>query len=245
MSSQRLVCASSSFEDSAAWDRIWKYESHSFVSLQRERAGPKIEAAIKGGLEFASGDRVLDVGCGSGHALIEAAGRLSLHTRFVACDFSPAAVELARANFRDRGLAVEVLWADAAWLPFREESFDKVLLLMTLQHVCDEAAVLREVDRVLAQHGELFVAVPCERSIISVWYKLRGGATSVPVVDRRSFSARRLAALVGLRFRIAECHVSQAGSERWLVRAIDRALACVIPDWGRYIMLRCSKSVAR
>src|SRR5271167_1184775 len=103
MSSRRLVCGSSSFEDSAAWDRIWRHESHRFVSLQRERARPKIEAAIKGGLEFAGCDRILDVGCGSGQALIEAAGRLSSHTRLVACDFSPAALHLARANFRDRG----------------------------------------------------------------------------------------------------------------------------------------------
>jgi SAM-dependent methyltransferase len=232
------------FGGSGEWDRIWRRASHRFVSRQRERAAAKIEAAIKTGLEFADRERILDVGCGSGHALIEAATRLSSQSRFVACDSSPAAAHLARENFRDQGLAIEVLCADAASLPLREESFKKVLLLMTLQHVYDDDAVLREIDRVLAQHGELFIAVPSERSIISMSYKLRRFVTSVPV-ERRSFSVGRLVALVGLRFQIDACRVSQVGPDRWLSRAIDGAIAHLISDWGRYITLRCSKSATR
>jgi len=241
---QKLPGENSSVVDAAAWDRIWKLESHSYVSFQRARARSKIEAAIKEGLEFEKNDRVLDLGCGTGHPLIEAAERSSSKSRFIACDLSPAAMGLARANFRDRGLAVEVLCADAALLPLREGSIDKVLLLMTLQHVYDEVAVLREVDRVLAPDGALFVAVPSERSIISITYRLRRFITRVPV-DRRTFSLRRLTALVASRFKIEACHVSQVGSDRWLSRAIDQTLAYVVPEWGRYIMLRCSKSVAK
>jgi len=243
MTFQKLPGENSSVVDSAAWDRIWKVKSHSYVSHQRARARSKIEAVIKEGLEFGKSDRVLDVGCGTGDVLIEAAERFSSESRFIACDLSPAAVELAQANFRDRGLAVEVLCADAASLPLREASIDKVLLLMTLQHVYDEVAVLREIDRVLVQHGELFVAVPAERSIISITYKLRRFVTPVPI-DRRTFSLRRLAALVGSRFKIEACHVSQVGSDRWLSRAIDQTLAYIVPEWGRYIMLRCSKALA-
>jgi ubiquinone/menaquinone biosynthesis C-methylase UbiE len=243
MTFQKSPGENSSVVDSSAWDQIWKRESHSYVSHQRDRARSKIEAAIKEGLEFGKSDRVLDLGCGSGHVLIEAAQRISSASRLIACDLSPAAVSLALTNFRARGLDVEVLCADAAMLPLREESVHTVLLLMTLQHVYDEVSVLREVDRVLAQHGQLFVVVPNERSIISMSYKLQRFVTPVPV-ERRTFSLRRLATLVSSRFKIETCQVKQVGSDRWLSRAIDQTLAYVIPEWGRYIMLRCRKSVA-
>jgi len=244
MTSHTFWGRNSPARDSKQWDRIWKLKSHSYVSLQPARAKSKIDAAITYGLEFSPRDRVLDVGCGSGHVLIEAAERISTLCRFVACDISPTAAGLARANFREHGLTVDVICADAARLPLRDSSIDKVLLLMTLQHVCDPAALLSEADRVLARPGELFIAVPGERSIISMSYKLRRLVTAVPV-DRRRFNLRRLVALVGSRFQIDACHVSQVGADRWWSRAVDSALARVIPEWGRYIMLRCSKPVIR
>ena len=244
MTLQKSSDESSSVSDAAAWDRVWKLESHSYVSSQRDRAKSKIDATIKEGLKLEKNDRVLDLGCGTGYALIEAAEQSSSESRFIACDLSPAAVGLARTNFRDRGLAVEVLCADAALLPLGEGSIDKILLLMTLQHVYDVGAVLREVDRVLAQGGALFVAVPSQHSIISITYSLRRLITRVPV-DRRTFSLRTVTALVASRFKIEACHVSQVGPERWLSRAIDQTLASIVPDWGRYIVLRCGKSIAR
>jgi len=243
MKPQKLLGENSSIADSAAWDRIWKLKSHPYVLGQAARAKSKIETLIKDGLEFDRRDRVLDLGCGTGDGLTEAAQRLSSESRFVACDFSPVAVGLARANFRGHGLAVEVICADAAALPLRDGSIDKVLLLMTLQHVRDEIAVLSEVDRVLAQHGELFVALPGERSIISMSQRLRSFITAVPI-GRRTSSMPRAVALLGSRFRIDACHVSQVGPDRWLSRMIDRTLARVVPEWGRYIMLRCSKLTA-
>lgn len=52
------------------------------------------------------------------------------------------------------------VFADAAWLPFAEASFDGVLCLEVLEHVPDPAQVLREIARVLKSGGRLWISTP-------------------------------------------------------------------------------------
>ena len=50
--------------------------------------------------------------------------------------------------------------ADAAMLPFKDESFDVVVCAETLEHVLDPVRVMREVYRVLRRQGILLMTVP-------------------------------------------------------------------------------------
>ena len=52
--------------------------------------------------------------------------------------------------------------ADVTALPFRPESFDGVLSVVTLEHVTDPAAALREVARVLKPGGQLLLVTPLD-----------------------------------------------------------------------------------
>ena len=84
--------------------------------------------------------RLLDVGCGGGaHAVAFAEHGWSV----TGVDVSPAQLELARRR------GVEVIEADAAALPFDDESFGAAVSMFTHTDVEDFAAVVGEIARVL------------------------------------------------------------------------------------------------
>lgn len=90
--------------------------------------------------------RLLDVGCGGGaHALAFAERGWTV----TGVDLSRAQLELARSR------GVEVVEADAAALPFEDESSDAAVSIFTHTDVDDFAAVIREVARVLRSGGRL------------------------------------------------------------------------------------------
>lgn len=93
--------------------------------------------------------RVLDVGCGTGATLrwlrdrrVRATGVDMSSAWMAACGERPAAR------------------ADAARLPFRDETFDAVLLIHVVAHLHDPLLALREVRRVLRVGGRLGLATP-------------------------------------------------------------------------------------
>lgn len=92
---------------------------------------------------------ILDVGCGAGrHALyLQEKGY-----NVVALDISPLAIRVARK----RGVRDAVL-AAAPWLPFRNESFDSVLLMFNNFGICggyqETIKYLRELNRLLKPGG--------------------------------------------------------------------------------------------
>jgi ubiquinone/menaquinone biosynthesis C-methylase UbiE len=228
--------------DDSVWDKVWTDDPYRIPSLRAERARSKAAALAAVGLKIEAEDRVLDLACGSGHPLIEAVRRPH-RGLLAACDISKEATRLARENFKNAGLDVKVFCADAAALPLGDESFDVILASMVLQHVHDEVRVLSEIDRVLARGGRMFVVSACRRSITSGLQTIRRSVTksSLPA-DRQSYSAPELIALMESRFAVKSWRLWHSGPDRRILGAIDRALARILPLWGRYIVVRCEKS---
>ena len=228
--------------DDTAWDKVWTDDPYALPTRRSERARSKVAALIAVGLKIEAQDRVLDLACGSGHPLIEAVRRPH-RGLLAACDISKEATRLARENFRNAGFDVKVFCADAAALPIRDESFDILLASMVLQHVRDEARVLSEINRVLAPGGRVFVVAPCRHSITTRLQTLRKSvAKTSPPADRQSYSAPELVALMESRFAVKSWRLWHSGPDRRILGAIDRALARILPLWGRYIVMRCEKS---
>jgi SAM-dependent methyltransferase len=95
--------------------------------------------------------RILDVGCGSGATLLA----LREFGEVVGLDRAALALHFCR----QRGLRA-LLQGQAGSLPIRAGGVDLVTLLDVLEHLFDDRAALREMYRVLAPGGWLFLAVP-------------------------------------------------------------------------------------
>ena len=79
-------------------------------------------------------------------------------------DISPGMLETLEANAESLGLEVTTATADAAELPFDDESFDLVLGHAVLHHLPDLDRAFAELHRVLKPGGTLFFAGEPSRS---------------------------------------------------------------------------------
>lgn len=95
--------------------------------------------------------RVLDLGCGAGHASFTAAVQAS---QVVAYDLSAQMLDVVLQVANTKGLKnIEVQQGVAEALPFSEASFDWVISRYSVHHWQDVGQALREVKRVLKPGG--------------------------------------------------------------------------------------------
>jgi len=110
-------------------------------------------------LEIQAGERVLEVGCGSGAVLRDVAGRLGPYGRAVGLDYSAALLAVARELAEQVGLAdrIELREGDARALPFGDAEFDAVLAVTTLCHIPEAERAIDEIVRVTRPGGRVGV----------------------------------------------------------------------------------------
>ncbi len=105
------------------------------------------------------GDRVLEVGCGSGVVLREIARRVGPEGRAVGLDASPALLAVAHELAEREGLGDRVAWreGDARVLPFPDAEFDVVLAVTSLSHIPEGERAVPEMARVARPGGRVGV----------------------------------------------------------------------------------------
>jgi ubiquinone/menaquinone biosynthesis C-methylase UbiE len=115
-------------------------------------------------MEFAehAGEHVLEIGGGMGTDLSQFAQHAAVVTDL---DLSSGHLELARENFRLRGLTGEFVIHDAESLPFDDRSFDVVYSNGVLHHTPNTRSVVREIRRVLKPGGTVIVMMYAENSL--------------------------------------------------------------------------------
>jgi demethylmenaquinone methyltransferase/2-methoxy-6-polyprenyl-1,4-benzoquinol methylase len=140
-------------EVAAMFDHVAaKYDrTNTLISLRRDRIWRR---ATRAAVAAQPGERVLDVGAGTGASTAEFA-RDGAYV--VGIDFS---LGMLAAGRRDRP-ELPLLAADALALPFVDRSFDAVTISFALRNLADPRAGLRELHRVTRPGGRLVV---CEFS---------------------------------------------------------------------------------
>lgn len=116
--------------------------------------------------------RLLDVGCNWGRWSV-AASRLGY--RAVGIDPSLGAVLAARRVSRQLGAAADFVVGDARFLPFADDSFDKVFSYSVIQHFSKEDArlAISEMGRVLKRGAECLVQMPNKWGLRCLFHQVR------------------------------------------------------------------------
>lgn len=103
------------------------------------------------------GDAVLEVGCGTGVVVRDAASMVGGRGRVVGVDPSRATVKAARLLARDhpRRARITLRVASGERLPFRAARFDVALAVTVMLHVADPGIVVQEMARVVKRGGRV------------------------------------------------------------------------------------------
>jgi ubiquinone/menaquinone biosynthesis C-methylase UbiE len=146
-------------------NEAWQVSGHAaevyercFVPAIFGRWAPHVADAA----DIAAGDRVLDVGCGTGVLARAAADRAGADGHVTGLDLNEGMLAVARR------LRPEIDWrqGDASRLPFADSTYDVVVSQFALMYFPDRIAALGEMARVLRPGGRLVIAVwgPFERA---------------------------------------------------------------------------------
>jgi protein-L-isoaspartate O-methyltransferase len=128
--------------------RFWVEAPHPLITRHRLRRA----------LAPAGGERVLEIGPGTGYYSPDLASWLGPEGRLELFDLQQEMLDHATRRLAERGLTnFGVTRGDATALPFADASFDAVVLTAVLGEIPDQAAALGEVARVLRQGGRLIV----------------------------------------------------------------------------------------
>jgi ubiquinone/menaquinone biosynthesis C-methylase UbiE len=147
------------------------------------------------------GQRVLDVGCGTGTYIIALAKKK--REGHGADPLVTISLSTANKKAKEESTKIFLYRAIGEYLPCKDEMFDLVLCLSTLQHVADQKSTLREIRRVLKHDGKLLISIPTNKNIRTLFREV------VPEYFTAAFSAatiRRMLANEG--FQILETTAS-------------------------------------
>ena len=112
---------------------------------------------------------------------------------------SATAATAVRVDLEGRGTGGLYLRADAARLPFGDECFDAVVLNHSLEHFDDLDGALREIGRVVARDGFVFVAVPDASTVTDRLYRwLARGGGHVNSFTSAAETGRMIESAIGL-----------------------------------------------
>lgn len=122
--------------------------------------------------ECRGGDRVLEVGFGSGVTFLNLR---TLYTEIHGLDLTAAVAEVS-AVFAARQIQTDLRNGSALDMPYTDGFFDTVLLISILEHLkpAELPLAFQEIRRVLKPGGQMVYGVPVERPLMVLVFKLLG-----------------------------------------------------------------------
>ena len=128
--------------------RFWVEAPHPLITRAR----------LKQILEPKPGDRILEVGPGTGYYTLDVAEWVKPDGEVEILDLQPEMLDHTMRRAGERGLVnVRPTQSDATSMPFEDDSFDAAFLVTVLGEIPDQEAALRELARVVKPSGHVVV----------------------------------------------------------------------------------------
>ena len=109
---------------------------------------------------------ILEIGCGKGTFISSAKYHHPAVDAF-GCDIDCEIIRYAS----DKEKGIHYVCCDALFLPYKDNSFDTIIIIDVLEHIQAVEAVLQEIQRVLRKGGTLYCHVPCEGEYFTLhWF---------------------------------------------------------------------------
>jgi ubiquinone/menaquinone biosynthesis C-methylase UbiE len=167
------------------------------------------------------GERVLDVGTGTGALAVRLARAGAAVT---GVDFAPALIETAKRLASEEGISIRYEVGDAESLPYEDASYDVVTSSIGAIFTPDHAAAARELARVCRREGRLGLACwSAERGVVDMFKVMArfqppppAGAGSPFAWGRREYVAQLLGDAFELDFEEGDApQRGESGEEIW------------------------------
>lgn len=146
-----------------------------------KRGEPRLDFTVAADAVAATGitnPRLLEVGCGSGYYSEVFAALLAGGVQYTGADYSGAMIARARARYPSAAFEV----ADATRLSYADGAFDIVFNGVSLMHIVDYRAAVREAARVAARYCILHTVPVFDKYRTTFLKKYAYGAPVVEVV---------------------------------------------------------------
>ncbi len=132
------------------WDR-WAgtYDNKSNSRLRNAQQKLVSLLNIKENVSF------LDVGCGTGFAVSEAAKSANLKGQFYGIDMSPKMIEKAKTNFSGKNF--HFLEANSESIPLNDNFFDIIICTNSFHHYLHPDKAISEMHRLLKNDGKVYI----------------------------------------------------------------------------------------
>jgi len=163
--------------------RFWVEAPHPVITRER----------LRGVLSPSPGERLLEIGPGTGYYTLDLADWVGPEGRVEIFDLQREFLDHTTRRAAERGLAnVLPTQGDATALPYEDGSMDAVVLTAVLGEIPDTGAALREIRRVLEPGGRLVVGELIGDPHFTTLASLKRQATEAGLVYERH-SGNRLA----------------------------------------------------
>jgi ubiquinone/menaquinone biosynthesis C-methylase UbiE len=185
-------------------------------------------------LELQSGDRVLDVCCGSGASAIAAAMKVGNHGSVLGVDIAESLLELGRNKSQQQGLTnIEFRCDDVMDLGLPDESFDGIVCVFGIFFIPDMQDAIAKLWRMLRPGGKLAITSwggrVFEPANTTFWNAIQAER---PDLYKQFTPWYRIGDPVSLRTLLASSGVTQIE----VVAEIDSHKLSTAADWWTMVM---------
>ena len=151
-----------------------KHPLHKYQKLKRYLHAIEISKITKN-------DKVLDIGCGIGYQVPTITRRCK---KYFGLDFSENAINVCQRN--NKKFNSKFVCSDAHVLPFKNNFFDVILIIDTLENLFSPEKCLKEAYRILKKNGRIVVSVPNISSFYGLGknYIKKNLANEVPPIQK-------------------------------------------------------------